>query len=84
MKEELSAEEVFAKKKSKLAEIGMTLLADPESNIKSLKDLLQICKDEDHNIVKLGLLSLLTIFKDIIPGYSLVLYSMLPCWIMLF
>lgn len=84
MKEELSAEEVFVKKKCKLAEIGMALLADPESNIKSLKDLLQICKDGDRNIVKLGLLSLLAIFKDIIPGYSLVLYCMLSCCIMLF
>ncbi|XXG68758.1 hypothetical protein AAC387_Pa06g1770 [Persea americana] len=71
VKEELSAEEVFVKKKCKLAEIGMALLADPESNIKSLKDLLQICKDGDRNIVKLGLLSLLAIFKDIIPGYRI-------------
>ncbi|XP_058071735.1 nucleolar complex-associated protein 3 isoform X2 [Magnolia sinica] len=71
VKEDLSAEEVFLKKKSKLAEIGMALLADPESNIKFLKDLLQICKDEDQNIVKLGLLSLLAIFKDIIPGYRI-------------
>ncbi|XP_077244462.1 binding protein [Tasmannia lanceolata] len=71
VKEDLSAEEIFVKKKNKLAEIGMALLSDPESNIKSLKELLQICKDEDLNIVKLGLLSLLAIFKDIIPGYRI-------------
>lgn len=69
MKEDLSAEEVFERKKGKLAELGMALLADPESNIKSLKEMLEISKDEDHSIVKLGLLSLLTVFKDIIPGY---------------
>nr|DAD39164.1 TPA_asm: hypothetical protein HUJ06_013487 [Nelumbo nucifera] len=71
VKEEISAEEAFAMKKCKLAELGMALLADPESNIKFLKEMLQISKDEDHNIVKLGLLSLLAVFKDIIPGYRI-------------
>lgn len=68
MKEDLTAEEVFENKKSKLAELGMALLADPESNIKSLKEMLQIAKDDNHSISKLGLLSLLAVFKDIIPG----------------
>ncbi|OVA07896.1 CCAAT-binding factor [Macleaya cordata] len=71
VKEDLSAEEILSRKKSKLAELGMALLADPESNIKSLKDILQISKDEDQSIVKLGLLSLLAVFKDIIPGYRI-------------
>ncbi|XP_042483089.1 nucleolar complex protein 3 homolog [Macadamia integrifolia] len=75
VKEDLSAEELFARKKSKLAELGMALLADPESNIKSLKEMLQISKDEDQDIVKLGLLSLLAVFKDIIPGYRIRLPS---------
>lgn len=65
----MSVEEVFLKKKNKLAEIGISLLEDPEANIKSLKDLLQFCHDKDHKVVKLGLLSLLAVFKDIIPGY---------------
>ncbi|KAF9587726.1 hypothetical protein IFM89_004703 [Coptis chinensis] len=30
-----------------------------------------ICKDDDQNIVKLGLLSLSAVFKDIIPGYRI-------------
>ena len=46
----------------------MALLADPEANIKSLKEMLQISKDDDQAIVKLALLSLLAVFKDIIPG----------------
>lgn len=70
MKKELTAEEAFESKKRKLAELGIALLADPESNIKSLKEFLQICKDNDHAIVKLGLLSMLAVFKDIIPGYD--------------
>lgn len=68
VKEELSAEEMFENKKTKLAELGMELLSNPEASIKTLKEMLDICKDENTNIVKLGLLSLLAVFKDIIPG----------------
>lgn len=68
VKEELSVEETLENKKNKLAELGMLLLSDPEGNIKSLKEMLDICKDENTKIVKLGLLSLLAVFKDIIPG----------------
>ncbi|KAJ8750448.1 hypothetical protein K2173_015587 [Erythroxylum novogranatense] len=71
VKEELSAEEAFKRKKLKLAELGMELLTDPESNIKSLKEMLHICKDDDPTVVILGLLSLLAVFKDIIPGYRI-------------
>lgn len=70
MKEDITAEEAFANKKRKLAELGTALLSDPESNIKSLKEFLQLCKDNDHSIIKLGLLSLSAVFKDIIPGYE--------------
>ena len=68
MKEDLTAEEAFENKKQKLAELGMSLLANPEPNIKSLKEMLQISKDNDHAIAKLGVLSMLAVFKDIIPG----------------
>ncbi|KDP25090.1 hypothetical protein JCGZ_22625 [Jatropha curcas] len=71
VKEDLTAEEAFESKKRKLAELGIGLLADPESNIKSLKEMFQFCKDDDHTVVKLGLLSLLAVFKDIIPGYRI-------------
>ncbi|XP_004294064.1 PREDICTED: nucleolar complex protein 3 homolog [Fragaria vesca subsp. vesca] len=71
VKKDLTAEEGFESKKHKLAELGIALLADPEANIKSLKDMLQICKDKDYAIVKLGLLSLLAVFKDLIPGYRI-------------
>lgn len=68
VEEDLSAEELFRKKKIKLAEIGLQLLENPEENIKSLKELLKNCDDGNQNIVKLGLMSLLAVFKDIIPG----------------
>lgn len=71
VKEDLTAEATFETKKRKLAELGIALLADPESNIKSLKEMLQFCLDDDDAIIKLGLLSLLAVFKDIIPGYRI-------------
>ncbi|CAJ1979347.1 unnamed protein product [Sphenostylis stenocarpa] len=71
VKEDLSAEEAFESKKCKLAELGNALLTDPESNIKFLKEMVQISKDNDQTIVKLGLLSLLAVFKDIVPGYRI-------------
>ncbi|XP_022717551.1 nucleolar complex protein 3 homolog isoform X3 [Durio zibethinus] len=71
VKEDLTAEEAFESKRRKLAELGMALLADPEANIKSLKEMLQFSKDGNHSIVKLGLLSMLAVFKDIIPGYRI-------------
>ncbi|KAI4323214.1 hypothetical protein L6164_022838 [Bauhinia variegata] len=71
VKEDLTAEETFESKKCKLAELGNALLTDPESNIKFLKEMVQISKDNDHSIVKLGLLSLLAVFRDIIPGYRI-------------
>ncbi|KAL4294798.1 hypothetical protein HN51_045618 [Arachis hypogaea] len=71
VKEDLTTEEAFESKKCKLAELGNALLTDPESNIKFLKDMLQISKDNDPTIVKLGLLSLLAVFKDIVPGYRI-------------
>lgn len=70
MKHELTAEEANEKKKYRLAELGTELLVDPEANIKSLKEMLDIIKDENRAIVMLGLKSLLAVFKDIIPGYA--------------
>lgn len=70
MKADLSAEEVAENKKVRIAELGTELLADPESNIKSLKELLSFCKDADKDIAKMGLKSSLVVFRDIIPGYE--------------
>lgn len=68
MEKDLTAEEANENKKFRLAELGTALLTDPEANIKSLKEMLQISKDENREIVTLGLKSLLAVFKDIIPG----------------
>lgn len=64
----MTAEEDNEKKKFRLAELGTALLTDPELNIKSLKEMLEISKDGDRDIVVLALKSLLAVFRDIIPG----------------
>ncbi|KAL6546976.1 hypothetical protein OROMI_022697 [Orobanche minor] len=71
VKKDLIEEETIERKKYKLAELGTALLADPESNIKNIKEMLEISKDGESVIVILGLKSLLAVFRDIIPGYRI-------------
>ncbi|KAL3627099.1 hypothetical protein CASFOL_028462 [Castilleja foliolosa] len=71
VKKDLSEEEANETKKYKLAELGTALLADPESNIKHIKEMLEMSKDRNSAIVILSLKSLLAVFKDIIPGYRI-------------
>ncbi|XP_021774492.1 nucleolar complex protein 3 homolog [Chenopodium quinoa] len=71
VKEDLTAAEVAETKQHKIAELGTALLEDPESNIKSLKELLSFCNDGDKEIAKAALLSTLVVFRDIIPGYRI-------------
>ncbi|PHU20320.1 hypothetical protein BC332_11471 [Capsicum chinense] len=68
VRKDMTAEEANEKKKFRLAELGTALLTDPELNIKSLKEMLEISKDGDRDIVVLALKSLLAVFRDIIPG----------------
>lgn len=71
VRNDMTAEEVNQKKKFRLAELGTALLTDPELNIKSLKEMLEISKDGDRDIAVLALQSLLAVFRDIIPGYRI-------------
>lgn len=71
VRKDMTSEEANGKKKFRLAELGTALLTDPELNIKSLKEMLEISKDGDRDIVVLALKSLLAVFRDIIPGYRI-------------
>ncbi|RAL40660.1 hypothetical protein DM860_006730 [Cuscuta australis] len=71
VRKDLTLEEDNERKKYKLAELGTALLMDPEANIKSLKEIIQICNHGDHEILILGLKSLFAIFRDIIPGFRI-------------
>ncbi|CAA2993004.1 Hypothetical predicted protein [Olea europaea subsp. europaea] len=50
VKNDITAEEANESKKYKLAELGIALLADPESNIKSLREMLEISKEGNGEI----------------------------------
>ncbi|KAH9603623.1 hypothetical protein KSS87_006508 [Heliosperma pusillum] len=71
VQEDISAAKKAEIKQQKMAELGTALLEDPESNIKSLKDLIGFCRDKDNVISKAALLSTLIVFRDIIPGYRI-------------
>lgn len=68
MKADLTAAQVAETKELRIAELGIELQQDPEANIKSLKELLSFCKDNDKAIAKKALKSSLLVFTDIIPG----------------
>ncbi|KAG0625935.1 hypothetical protein M758_2G089700 [Ceratodon purpureus] len=57
--------------KAHMAELGMGLLANPEANLGSLKELQEMCEDRDDSVARLALLSAMAVFKDILPGYRI-------------
>lgn len=71
LKKDLSEEERVAEMRARMAELGTAVLADPENNMDSLKELESFCTDEDGNVARLAMLSLLAVFKDIVPGYRI-------------
>ena len=57
--------------KEELAMVAITITQDPESRITKIRDLFKFCVDSRTAVVKLAILTLLSIFKDIIPGYRI-------------
>ncbi|KAG6554448.1 hypothetical protein Mapa_003826 [Marchantia paleacea] len=57
--------------RARMAEIGTSLLADPDNNLGNLKELKEMCLDRDESTSQLAMLSLMTVFKDLIPGYRI-------------
>ncbi|KAL2653880.1 hypothetical protein R1flu_022008 [Riccia fluitans] len=54
-----------------MAEMGTSILADPDNNLGSLRQLQDMCNERDETISQLAMLSSLAIFKDLIPGYRI-------------
>eukprot|EP00743_Colponemidia_sp_Colp-15_P008433 GILK01009167.1.p1 GENE.GILK01009167.1~~GILK01009167.1.p1 ORF type:complete len:818 (-),score=179.17 GILK01009167.1:144-2567(-) len=59
----------FDVKKEAIAKTSDVLMSDPDHNIRRLNDLYLFCGDSDLRVVKMATLSLLVVYKDIIPGY---------------
>ncbi|XP_015262119.1 PREDICTED: nucleolar complex protein 3 homolog [Gekko japonicus] len=62
-------------KKMHIAALASAILADPENNIKKLKELRSMLMEQDPNVAvivrKLVMISLMEIFKDITPSYKI-------------
>ncbi|KAJ3065365.1 Nucleolar complex protein 3 [Podochytrium sp. JEL0797] len=54
-----------------LAELASAIIENPEDKIGNLKQMHEISTSQDPTIQKLGLLSQLTVYRDIIPGYRI-------------
>jgi nucleolar complex protein 3 len=61
----------LAEIKESLANIASSILEDPEKNVAELKNLLKFCSDSRPEVMQLSLLTLLAVFRDIIPGYRI-------------
>ncbi|KAI8825104.1 CBF/Mak21 family-domain-containing protein [Fimicolochytrium jonesii] len=66
-----SRQERIVHAQEKLADLASSIIEDPETQIAQLKNLRQIASDKDVQIRKIGLLTQLAVYKDIIPGYRI-------------
>jgi nucleolar complex protein 3 len=57
--------------KEQLALAAQKLLQDPEKQLPELKGLLDLMHDEDPQVCRLTMLTLLAVFKDLIPAYRI-------------
>lgn len=77
--EPLSLVELLAKqqnevntKKLEIAQWSQNIVENPDANISRLKQLMLLCgRDQVSSIRKLSMLSLLEVFKDIVPSYRI-------------
>jgi hypothetical protein len=76
LRNDISEEERVEEMKSRIAELGTTVLSDPEGNMDSLIELQGFSTDKNSNIARMALLSLLVVFKDIIPGYVSLFFAL--------
>ncbi|KAI5627412.1 nucleolar complex protein 3-like [Silurus asotus] len=62
-------------RKLRIANLGSAILTDPDSNIKKLKELRAMLMETDPSVAvtvrKLVMVSLMEIFKDIVPSYRI-------------
>ncbi|KAA6426215.1 MAG: hypothetical protein FRX49_04067, partial [Trebouxia sp. A1-2] len=57
--------------KQQMAVTASKLLQNPEANLPTMRSLLTLAADKDVQVSRLAMLSLLAVFKDILPGYRI-------------
>jgi len=67
----LSPKQEILQAKEELARIASVMSEDPEDNIGMLGSLAEITMSKNVTVKKLGLGTMLAVFKDIIPGYRI-------------
>ena len=68
---EMSAEARRESVKVRIASTCQSVIEDPESKWKELKDIGTLCEDRDSEIARLASLSLTLVYRDICPGYRI-------------
>ncbi|XP_076154624.1 nucleolar complex protein 3 homolog [Alosa pseudoharengus] len=67
--------EKLQERKERIAKLGSAILADPSANIKKVKELRAMLMETDPSVAvtvrKLVMVSLMEIFKDIVPAYRI-------------
>ncbi|KAL0026860.1 hypothetical protein WJX77_007364 [Trebouxia sp. C0004] len=66
-----NAQERREELKQQMAMTASKLLQNPEANLPTMRSLLTLAADKDNQISRLAMLSLLAVFKDILPGYRI-------------
>ncbi|XP_061184775.1 nucleolar complex protein 3 homolog [Saccostrea echinata] len=68
-------QEKLRARKSRIAALASSLIENPEENIKKLKELRSYIMESDPDVFltvrKLAMVSMMEVFKDIIPGYRI-------------
>jgi len=71
------AEKMFAKRERRaklrlaISDICQIVLADPQTKLSKLKNVERMCKDKDTVIAQLAMISLATVYHDLLPAYSI-------------
>ncbi|XP_053407293.1 nucleolar complex protein 3 homolog [Mercenaria mercenaria] len=69
----LHRQKKLAERKQKIASLSSSIISSPEDNIKKLHELVSMLKEKDQDVYitvkKYVMVSLLEVFKDVIPGY---------------
>ncbi|XP_022110470.1 nucleolar complex protein 3 homolog isoform X2 [Acanthaster planci] len=68
-------ERKLAQRKQRIASLSHAVLTDPEQNVNKLKDLRLMLEEKERDVIvtvqKLVMVSLVEVFKDIVPGYRI-------------
>ncbi|KAJ5078958.1 nucleolar complex protein [Anaeramoeba ignava] len=63
--------QILKEKKELIAQMSSIITEDPEKSVELLNQIFKYCKDKFYSIRKYAIISLVAIYIDIIPGYTI-------------